>query len=331
MQFPWFLFAAAVMSTAAANAQRAVPAGSDVIHAGGIEFAFADVDQGRQLLGQNDRFVKHMSPLDRQVRMRTGVDEGVDAFLKFTAAAVLPWPPEKKAAVRSAIESLSEPLSQFRLVVANPVMLIHTSGREESRAAYTRGSAIILPPNMIVSSLAKNRKLLAHELFHVVSRANPELRDRLYELIGFRSSNQISLPAGVGLLRLTNPDAPVVEHVIQVKLAAERSGFVAPMLYSEVPFDGTNPRSLFSLLKFQLMEVESNSEQAFVSVIHEGKPVFHDPSLPDYQRQIGRNTKYIVHPEEIIAVNFSLLLTGAKVKDSWVTDGIRKVLADLGR
>jgi hypothetical protein len=32
--------------------------------------------------------------------------------------------------------------------------------------------------------------------------------------------------------------------------------------------------------------------------------------VPDYARQIGRNTPYTIHPEEILAENFALLVRG---------------------
>ncbi len=202
--------------------------------------------------------------------MRTSDDQGVDAFLEFAAGEVLPWPQQKRELVRAAIESLDGPLRELKLPDIDPVVLVHTSGREESRAAYTRGPAIVLPPNMIASSAAKNRKLLAHELFHVISRADPEWRDHLYAILGFRPSGKISLPENATELRLTNPDAPVVEHVIRVKLSEEKSVFVAPMLYSDSPFDPAQPRSLFAILEFQLMEVIPIVGKRFIPVSKAG-------------------------------------------------------------
>ena len=36
------------------------------------------------------------------------------------------------------------------------------------------------------------------------------------------------------------------------------------------------------------------------------QPVLLDPEdLPDYHRRIGRNTNYIIHPDEILADNFA--------------------------
>ena len=52
-----------------------------------------------------------------------------------------------------------------------------------SNAAYCRRQAIILPASETKKSDDELRNLLTHELFHILSRANPELRDKLYAVI----------------------------------------------------------------------------------------------------------------------------------------------------
>ncbi len=43
----------------------------------------------------------------------------------------------------------------------------------------------------------------------------------------------------------------------------------------------------------------------------DGQPVLLDPqAVPGYHEQIGRNTKYIIHPEEVLADNFVFLING---------------------
>ena len=53
-----------------------------------------------------------------------------------------------------------------------------------------------------------------------------------------------------------------------------------------------------------------------------------DPAkVPSYHDQIGRNTGYIIHPEEVLADNFTLLLQGrTEVKSPHVLDGLRRLL-----
>ena len=58
----------------------------------------------------------------------------------------------------------------------------------------------------------------------------------------------------------------------------------------------------------------------------EGEPVFHSPKTLDFHRQIGKNTGYIIHPEEILADNFALIMTNGKVTDTWLTEKMKSVI-----
>jgi hypothetical protein len=42
--------------------------------------------------------------------------------------------------------------------------------------------------------------------------------------------------------------------------------------------------------------------------------------------QIGRNTRYIVHPEEIMADNFSLMLFGGTLSNPEIVEALRALL-----
>lgn len=56
------------------------------------------------------------------------------------------------------------------------VLLVQTTGQEESGAAYCRGNAIVLPRNMVRRADKSLEKTLTHELFHILSSHNKKLR-----------------------------------------------------------------------------------------------------------------------------------------------------------
>jgi len=301
------------------------------IQAGGLTFQFATSAHGGRLLAQQDTFVRNLSAFDRQVRMHEKADPGEQAFLQFAAKQVIEWPDDTEQLIRRALEQLDEPLAQYELPAAGPILLIHTNGREESGAAYTRGSAIILPRGMTGTSDHPPTRLIAHELFHILSRNQPDWRDQLYSIIGFRKIGKVALPESLSRRRITNPDAPEIQHAIQVRVSDQREAMLMPSLLAKKPFS-LDQRSIFRYLEFKLMEVHQNEQGEWRPTTVEGAVVFHDPSLPDFHRQIGRNTAYIIHPEEILADNFAMLLTGAEPKDPWLLDSIKRVLLpDRGR
>lgn len=319
---------AAALCAAAVMLGGTVSLAAELISAGPFVFEFATVEEADRILSSEDSFIAAMSPFDRQVRMKTEEDKGKQAFLEFAAEAAEPWSASERAAVTAAIEALAPALSKIERLPVTTIQLIHTSGEEESGAAYTRGTAIILPEGETGTAERPRTRLLAHELFHVLSRADPELRDRLYRTIGFRRTGTIELPADQRARKITNPDAPVVMHVIDVKLSDQKTITVAPVTFAATAYDVDTRSSLFSYLQFKLMEVVPIVGERHSAKVQGGEAVMHEPTLPDFHRQIGRNTGYILHPDEILADNFALLVTGEteRIPDRWVTDAIAEAL-----
>ncbi len=290
-----------------------------------ITFLFPKQEAAKQLLSQNDAYTATASAFDRKVRMGVTKDPGVAKYLEFVAAQVKPWTPQDRASIQTAIAKLELPLKNLSIKLESPVNLIHTTGREESGAAYTRGNEIIFPKGELNANPSSQTRLMAHELFHVISRQHPILRDQLYELIGFDKANPIELPERLAPLRITNPDAPVIEHVMRITLSPERSVHVAPMLVAKSDYKANGPANLFAYLSFKLMQVKQTPE-GWIADQKDGAPIFHSANNADFRRQIGKNTNYIIHPEEILADNFALIMTNGKVVDSWLTEKMKTVI-----
>src|SRR5262249_16684160 len=71
-------------------------------------------------------------------------------------------------------------------------------------------------------------------------------------------------------------------------------------------------RSFFQYLQFKLLQVEE-VDMRFQPVLKDGHPVLIEPrGLKSYAEQIGKNTGYIIHPDEILADNFAHLVVGAE-------------------
>lgn len=300
----------------------------DSLRIAGIEFVFASPEQGRTILTNRDAYLQRLSPFDRQARRQSADSVDQTEYLQFVRGEVRPWETADQARISAALRLLDRPLSELSLPGLAEVQLIHTTGREESGAAYTRGTAIVLPASRLrISNEARLKTLIAHELFHILSRQNPDLRDQLYGLIGFAPSNEIHLPDSLAPRRITNPDAPSIEHVLQLKIADGSTVSVAPVLFAKTAYDPNTRASMFAYLTFQLMQVEPTAAGEFQAVLEAGQPVFHSPNEPDYMRQIGKNTGYIIHPEEVLADNFAMLVTGkTEVPDPWLLDALRTAL-----
>ncbi len=302
-------------------------ADNNSISAGNLVFEFASVETGQQILTSLDDYTNRLSPFDFQSRTQSDTPSTFVDYVNFVSKEVVPWNEAQIQKLTTVLKGLAESLSHYEFSNLPSVALIQTTGREESGAAYTRANAIVLTKAQLAMSIEPLRKLLLHELFHVISRNNPVLRDQLYSIIGFHVTNEINLPSSLQPLRITNPDAPIIQHVMKVKIDSQNEQTVAPVLYATSAYDPQKSRSMFAYLKFALMQVALDEQGHYVASLQDGLPIFHPSTLPDFHRQIGANTGYIIHPEEILADNFSELLSGnTDVSDPWVLEKMRSVL-----
>lgn len=271
--------------------------------------AFATLEEGKKILMAQDAFVQRMSPFDRAARMKTAHDVSEKEYLEFVGQHVLAWDDTEKQHVSSAIKSLQTELQRLSLPLPEKVFMVKTTGREEGGAAYTRANAIVLPKANLRAPTASIRKTICHELFHIMSRAHPDLRETLYGAIGFVHCGEIEFPQALKSRKLTNPDAPRNDHCIELQVEG-KTRWAVPILFSSAEtYDVERGGEFFNYLVFKFLLVErSNASPA--------KPIYdgQEPKLVDLQQasgffvQVGRNTRYTIHPEEILADNFALLV-----------------------
>jgi hypothetical protein len=280
----------------------------------GQSLIFASVADGSRILAVRDSFVERMSPFDRSARMKTDLDVSESEFLAFIGKAVLQWDSAETTAVQSALNQIDPALSQLFPALPEPIYVVKTTGEEEANTAYTRGNAIVLPRRILTLPERHLRRVLAHELFHILSRNYPRLRSMLYEAIGFHQCGEVEFPVELSPQKITNPDAPKNDHCIRVRVAGEPI-WAIPILFSPTPkYDVARGGELFTYLSFALLVVEKSGPYGLA------RPIFdaHHPKLlsvnevSDFFEQVGRNTQYIIHPEEILADNIALLVLGER-------------------
>lgn len=289
---------------------------------------FADVATGQRHVETSDTFLKSLSRFDRQVRLKTDGEATEKDLVAFLKGEVLAWDEAGRKSLIESIARIRPKLEPLQLPLPENVTLILMSGKEESNAAYTRGTAIMLPKERVQKLAADPLdRLLLHELFHVLSRNAPELRRDLYRLIGFEVCDPISLPESLADLKLTNPDAPLVDCHIRLT-EGDDSYHAAPVLYSSSEtYDAATKPPLFKYLAFRLMKIEQ-VDGRWRPVISNGQPVMIDPAKSkSFNDQIGQNTKYIIHPDEILADNFvHLVMQTEKLPSPQLIEQLRERL-----
>ena len=285
------------------------------------KLVFAPAPQARQLLSTRDDFVASLSPFDRSARLKSDrpVDEAT--YLTFAGDQALDWPADEQASLTAAFDKVKERLIALELNLPEQIWLIKSTGLEEGGAAYTRGAAIIFPRKLLQGGGPPLESLLCHELFHVLSRHDKNLRERLYKAIGFQPCGELQWPEELNQRRLTNPDGPTNDHCIKISVDGMQR-WAIPILYSRsATYDPAKGGEFFDYLVFQFIVINApaNSDdlgytslqtKATTPSLVDGKVMLVNPKeAVGFLDQVGRNTNYIIHPDEILADNFVIIAT----------------------
>ncbi|MDD5010647.1 MAG: hypothetical protein PHQ00_00815 [Phycisphaerae bacterium] len=289
----------------------AISADADVNLPGSTTVICATVEQGKEVLCQRDDFVERMSAFDRAARMKTDKEVSEEEYLKFVGQNILNWQPEETEKVEAAFKMIAPVLAELNLNLPKTIYVIKTSGKEEGQAPYTRGNAIIFPQAKLNST---NHLIatIAHELFHIFSRNNPQITDSFYAIIGFKRCNEIEFPPMLAARKLTNPDAPKNNYFIELS-SGDKKICAVPILFSRtLKYDMQAGGEFFNYLEFKLLIVEKDPNSGKFAPVYNGPaPAFAELSqVSGFIEQVGKNTDYIIHPEEILADNFMLLIMG---------------------
>ncbi len=308
-----------------ASAEQSTEPSTELALIDGTTLCFVSAERGRELIAEEDDFIRYMQPLERQIRMASAKPVTKDEYLESLKAGVRQWTPDAMLAVSKSVQELREKFSAYKLPLPASINLIRVTADVEADAPHCRGASIVLPDRFFGEPETMSRTL-AHELFHVMSSHNPEWRDRLYAIIGFIPCNEIEWPEQLHGRRLTNPDAPIHHHSIELAVAGrdEKAAFAPITMCKSDKYVGGG---LFQNLDFKLLELERQAGKLVPKVSGGALQLMAPQQAADYMRQIGRNTGYIIHPEETLADNFTFLVFEASnVRDPWILEKMSELL-----
>lgn len=291
---------------------------------------FADVGYGRSLLTINDIFLSSLSSFDMQSRMSLVDKEPTkDDFVKFISDQVLAWNSDEIDKISLCAIKISKQFKELNIKLTLPkeIIFIKTTGREEGHAAYTRGNAIILPQKKLKRTPKKLEVLIVHELFHIHTKNNFKSREDLHNILGFKQCNDITydLPQHIAEYRITNPDSPQNNFYKIVKKPGEGDNIkVVPILVSHSDYKGG---IFFKYISKKLIVVDGANPN--IKIVYDEKaPILHSyEEVEGLYDEIGRDTNYNYHPEEVLASYFEFLYIERKgLKDEVIVNEMKSLL-----
>jgi hypothetical protein len=274
---------------------------------------FLSQSDGRAAISSPDDYVAAMSKFDRQSRTGSLAPVTVDEYLRAMPDHVLAFSAEDKQRIAAGLATVLDEMTALGLrppAAPTEVHFIRTDGAEEGGAdAYTRGDNVFLCEAYFTSDPGTQIHIIAHEMFHLWSRANPDVvRWPTHEALGFVRALSASFPASLVDLRIANPDDPLVNETIHVTIdGAPVAAFLALIAKSDYHGGGA-----FDYLQLQLVDVASGA-------VHELT------SAQGLLEQIGTTTPNILSAEEISAEHFAIgVLQDMPVNDPALIQAVLK-------
>lgn len=289
-----------------------------------LRFHYASRAEAQALWSVEDAYMRHLSPFDLEVRTGKS-DAGKVALKQIAMAGFRDWTADEMKRMDHLMITLNARIRQehYDLPLPDSIVIVKSDMEEEGGAGgYTRSKWIALHSSMPAKdSEDKLEEVMLHELFHVLTRNNPDFKRKVYETIGFTvEDNELDFPEDLRPVHITNPDVDRFDSYATFRINGSDQR-CAMVIYAARPYSGG---SLFDYLKIGFVALDENLKP----VMKDGRTVVYPlEKVENFYDQIGRNTDYVINPEEILAENFVFAFQNrSDLKTPDLRDRIRNVI-----
>ena len=281
---------------------------------GQIHYHCATKAEGQQLIVANTDYYNSLNQMDLDWRMRksgTTREELVD----FAKSCVQEFTDKEKERIADAIAYIEKRLRDIGATLPFPkddIVFIKTNMKEEGDAgAYTHKTEIYIGANvvrcnesedgrlrLIAVSNEQLYRLVAHELFHCLTRNSPEFRRDIYKLIGFTVMDKdIVFAPAIQQKILNNPDVEHIDNYAEFTIKGKKRKCELMVLYTHSWEEAVAEEGEYASF--------FNSNQSVLVPIDKPDTYYPISEASDFWDVIGHNTEYVLAPEETLADNFS--------------------------
>ncbi|MBQ6342182.1 MAG: hypothetical protein IJI41_03555 [Anaerolineaceae bacterium] len=266
-----------------------------------FNYSFADAEEAAKLLLSNRNYYDNLSQNDLNFRMQK-LDATLPELEAFTAKQTMDWTDEEKAAIDSAMSLIEKTCEErgYTLPVTEGIVFAKTTMHEECDAsAYTHGTQIYLGESLIQLGLAEEpwkqiyfQEVVAHELFHCLTRNHPDFREAMYGILGFTVVEEdYTFAPEIKEAIISNPDVGHHNSYASFNINGEMKDCTVIFTTSK-PFEQPGD-NFFSGMVTGLVPVDD------LSVMYTSE------DASNFWEVFGKNTGYVIDPEETMADNFA--------------------------
>lgn len=277
-----------------------------------LPYRFATQAEAQMLVTDIDSYTSQLNQFDIEARLQKP-DSRKSQLLTLAMNEMQNWSDADKAKIKKAMTAIETEIQKqkYRLNLPKEIILLKSGMAEEGGAfAYTRENWIAIGEKALNElSEPDLQQLMAHELFHLLTRSDRAFKKAMYQTIGFTVlDNDINFPTEMIEKKISNPDISNYDSYATFTIDG-KSQNCTMMIYTDKAYSGGN---LFDYMKIGLIPLN----EEMVPFQTDGKTIIYNlEDASDFYTQVGKNTSYVINPEEILADNFSLTLLNK-------TDGI---------
>ena len=289
-----------------------------------LKFRFATRAEAQMLLTDIDNFSNGLNQFDIDIRLQK-TNSRKSEWLRLAMNEAKNWSDVEKEKISSAFKTIKKNIQQLKLNLTYPdeIVLLKTTMKEElNMVAYTRKQWIAIGEDFITqASNEQLQSLISHELFHLLTRKSVAFKRAAYATIGFTVLEQeIALPSDVIAKRISNPDIERRDSYIELTVDGELTKCVQIIYASKSYTEGGIQDYLnvgFIPLNEELIPRMKDGQTVIIPA---------DQMTEEFQQKVGTNTNYTIDPEEVLADNFSFLLTLKKdIPSANITNALQKI------
>ena len=276
-----------------------------------LHYRFADREEGLRHLEADSAYFLSLSK--NNIAWRARNSEVSLAELKLLARnQIVDFTSEEARELAIIVDSIASILQQVGVALSLPdeiTFIKSRMGTEFGAGGYTRGTDIYLSSDFVSAVMARKGSerrdaqmihLVAHEIFHCLTRNNPPFRQSMYSLIGFTvMDHEIDFPLELRNLLLTNPDVDRMDNFALFTIEGKERPCalvtICPKTWEEIEKENPNA-NLFQYVSAALMPLDSLNTW------------FPTSAASDFRDKVGHNTDYVIAPEECLADNFGYLV-----------------------
>lgn len=284
-----------------------------------ISYRYASAAEGRQLRLDNTNYFNALTQNDIDWKFRcTG--KTLDDFKAYAASQIKDFTEEEKKAIDAMVSLVEVRLDALGICLQpDEIIFIKTDMADEGDAGgythkkeiylssflvealvYTMQGKDVYPPEYLEYINCVFPSILAHELFHCLTRNDARFRQQMYSLIRFTvMDHEVSFGPSVRNMLLQNPDVERFDNWAEFTINGQKRRCILIPVYecSYAEAAATDPNASF-FNHMQCVLVPLDAPDTMIPV----------EQASDFYTVLGHNTDYVIAAEECLADNFGNLV-----------------------